>query len=393
MSTQFTSRKRNKNKVGLTPGVPKRRIQIFREDSNEEKSPFFSPEQQQNAQTPAPEMFYGVHNIGEIPQQQSSNAFSAQKSTIPENSQNYQNLQRDDQKQQILQLEKQLAEKKEKYRRMQEVHKKRIEELIQQNNEQDSEISKLKNIISNGNGPSLEEQNKQLESQIQDIINEKSKQEELQKQYAIQIEKLKSQQKDLDITIKALPQYGRIEELKKLMARVERETNQRVAETEKETRNLSDEIAKMREDIDALNLDGEDLHQQNIELYNQKQELQKQYSELITDTTTLKFSISQQKALVTLDYFNQQVEEAKKKNQKNIEKFRKKANEIIVKAQNENKAIQQEIYDQERVIRDLTMKVKERRAQYEKEKMRYAAKLEKDRSEYSQQVQEFSLDN
>ena len=389
MSTQFTSRKRNKNKVGQTPGVPKRRIQIFKEDSNQENSPISSQENFQYAQTPAPEPFHGVQNIGE---RQEQPIYTNLKPQVPENSQNYQNLQRDDQKQQIMQLEKQLAEKKEKYRRMQEVHKKRIEDLIQQNNEQDSEISKLKNIISNGNGPSLEEQNKQLESQIQDIINEKSKQEELQKQYAIQIEKLKSQQKDLEITIRALPQYNKIEELKKLMARVERETNQKVAETEKETRDLSDEIAKMKEDIDALNLDGEDLHQQNIELYNQKQELQKQYSELITDTTTLKFSISQQKALVTLDYFNQQVEEAKKKNQKNIEKFRKKANEIIIKAQNENKAIQQEIYDQERVIRDLTMKVKERRAQYEKEKIKYAAKLDKDRNDYSQQMQEFSYD-
>ena len=376
MSNQFTSRKKNKNKLGSTPGLPKRRIQIFQDDQN---SPISSNEQFQYAKTPIPEISKQNLEIDEPVQP----IYYPSSSIKTPNLVNIQNLQVDDQKQQILQLERELAEKKEKYKRMQEIHQKRIDELIQQNNEQDSEISKLKGIITNGNGPTIEEQNKQLEEQIQNIISEKARQEELQKQYAIQIEKLKGQQKDLEITIRSLPQYSRIEELKKFMAKVERETNQKLTETEKETKTLTEEIAKMREDIDALNLDGEDLHQQNIELYNQKQELQKQYAELISDTTSLKFSISQQKALVTLDYFNQQIEEAKKKNQRNIERFRKKANEIIIKAQNENKAIQQEIYDQERVIRDLTIKVKERSQQYEQEKKKYAAKLENDSKSFT----------
>lgn len=347
---QFITRKKSKTKITQTPNIQKQFTPTFPVYNEEIKKSRIS-------QTPA-----------------------AEKS--------YQNLQQEDQQQQIMQLEKELAGKKEKYRILKESHRLKIEELLRESKEPDEEIGKLQQIVTNADAPSIAEQNKLLEEQIEALQQEKAKQEELQQHYATEIEKIKNEQKDLDNTIRSLPQCNRIEELKRLISKIERDTNQKIIETESATAKLNEEITKMREDIDALNLDAEDLHQQNIELYNQKQELQKQFTALEADTTALKFTISQQKALVTPEYFNQQIDSAKKKNQMELAKFREKTNEIIRKAQEQNQALKQEIMDQDMVIKELSKKVEERNKEYETKKAEFSMKLKKERKEFSKKASE-----
>ncbi|KAI5490437.1 hypothetical protein TVAGG3_0996610 [Trichomonas vaginalis G3] len=284
---------------------------------------------------------------------------------IPNFDEKIKKLQESEQESLVKKLRAELDQKNQMIDNLEKENQKKLQEQQDKLNELNANILKMQELNNASSPKSIEDENNQLSEKINKLKEEKAKLDEQITKKQVICDNLEAEVKKLNQEMRALPHYQQIKKLQEYMSQLERETNEKLASSKKQTEVLNSKLEQLRDELDQYNLTAEDLQNQNSELYDQRTELRSQLQSIFLEYQKQSLAIQAQGTYIPIERYNLEISNAKKANQKSLEKHRQVWNKFLEKLRTENDDLKKEIVVQDQIVSDLKDKFEKLSHQYD----------------------------
>lgn len=309
----------------------------------------------------------------------------------PNIDQSIQKLQESEQESIIKKLKAELEAKTQQLAELENENSQKLKEQQEKLDQLNSEIAKMQQINNNTSVKSIEEENNKLLDEINKLKDEKmALDEEISKKQVI-CENLEKDVKNINQVMRSLPHYQQIKKLQELMSQMERDTNEKLTVFQRQEKELNNRIKTLKDELDQYNLTAEDLQNQNTDLYTQRSELRSKFQEVFLEYQKLNLTIQAQGTYIPIERYNLEINNAKKANQKNLDKHRQTWQKFLEKLRKENEDLKKEIVSQDQIITDLKNKSEKLSEQYTEITTSKRREIQNLKQEKMKLVEEFGI--